>query len=39
MPFKDNAELPDPVIGWNGARSAHLGRAILQPILHAMTRG
>ncbi|MBC7416345.1 MAG: carboxypeptidase family protein [Herminiimonas sp.] len=33
MPFKDNAILPDPVVGWNGARSAALGRAMLQPIL------
>ncbi len=36
MPFKDNANLPDPVTGWNGARSAALGAAILQPILHAL---
>jgi murein tripeptide amidase MpaA len=34
MPFKDNANLPDAQTGWNGARSAGLGRAILQPILH-----
>ena len=33
MPFKDNADLPDAYVGWNGARSAALGRAILQPIL------
>ncbi|WP_295990185.1 M14-type cytosolic carboxypeptidase [Rugamonas sp.] len=33
MPFKDNADLPDPHVGWNGARSAALGAAILQPIL------
>jgi murein tripeptide amidase MpaA len=33
MPFKDNADLPDPQVGWNGARSARLGAAILQPIL------
>jgi murein tripeptide amidase MpaA len=33
MPFKDNADLPDAHVGWNGARSAALGRAILQPIL------
>jgi murein tripeptide amidase MpaA len=25
MPFKDNADLPDPVRGWNGARSRRLG--------------
>ena len=33
MPFKDNADLPDPHVGWNGSRSAALGAAILQPIL------
>jgi murein tripeptide amidase MpaA len=33
MPFKDNAALPDPQVGWNGARSARLGAACLQPIL------
>jgi murein tripeptide amidase MpaA len=33
MPFKDNADLPDPHVGWNGARSSTLGAAILQPIL------
>jgi murein tripeptide amidase MpaA len=36
MPFKDNALLPNASTGWNGARSARLGEAILQPILRAM---
>ena len=36
MPFKDNANLPDPHTGWNGARSAALGAAILQPILQTL---
>ncbi|HEY0846032.1 MAG TPA: M14-type cytosolic carboxypeptidase [Noviherbaspirillum sp.] len=36
MPFKDNADLPDPIAGWSGARSSRLGAAILQPILHAV---
>jgi len=36
MPFKDNADLPDPFTGWNGARSSELGRAILQPILSSL---
>ena len=27
MPFKDNADVPDPHVGWNGARSAALGAA------------
>jgi murein tripeptide amidase MpaA len=38
MPFKDNADMPDPEVGWNGARSARLGVAMLQPILHAVRR-
>ncbi len=25
MPFKDNADLPDAAVGWNGARSRRLG--------------
>ena len=37
MPFKDNAILPDTLVGWDGARSARLGEAILQPILHSIT--
>ncbi|RKP57478.1 M14 family metallopeptidase [Pararobbsia silviterrae] len=32
MPFKDNANSPDPVVGWNGARSAALGAAMLEAI-------
>lgn len=36
MPFKDNACLPDAGVGWNGARSARLGAAILQPIWGAV---
>jgi murein tripeptide amidase MpaA len=35
MPFKDNAERPDPVLGWNGARSRRLGADALTA-LHAM---
>jgi len=35
LPFKDNANLPDTKTGWNGARSARLGAASLQPILKA----
>ncbi len=33
MPFKDNADAPDPRVGWNGARSKRLGAAVLLPIL------
>ena len=36
MPFKDNAAMPDPSVGWNGARSAALGRSMLQAILHSL---
>lgn len=32
MPFKDNADLPDPEVGWSPARSAQLGRDVLYPI-------
>lgn len=35
MPFKDNADLPDPERGWNGARSRRLGADTLAA-LHAM---
>ena len=35
MPFKDNADLPDPVHGWSPERSRHLGRACLDA-LHFM---
>lgn len=38
MPFKDNADLPDPAVGWNGARSALLGQAMLQPIWRHVSR-
>ncbi|CAN0622272.1 Peptidase M14 carboxypeptidase A [Burkholderia multivorans] len=33
MPFKDNANLPDERVGWNGERSAALGAALLAAIL------
>jgi murein tripeptide amidase MpaA len=33
MPFKDNANLPDERVGWNGDRSAALGASMLQAIL------
>ncbi len=36
LPFKDNANDPDPVSGWDGARSARLGAAVLQPMLQAL---
>jgi murein tripeptide amidase MpaA len=39
LPFKDNANDPDAQTGWDGARSARLGAAVLQPILQALRRG
>lgn len=33
MPFKDNARLPDPAVGWNGERSRKLGASVLQALL------
>ena len=36
MPFKDNANLPDPVTGWSAARSRKLGASVLTPILSVM---
>ncbi len=33
MPFKDNADLPDEAVGWNGERSRRLGAAALEPLL------
>jgi murein tripeptide amidase MpaA len=39
MPFKDNANLADPETGWSGERSRKLGAAMLEPVLHALTRG
>ena len=38
MPFKDNADAPDARYGWSGARSKHLGVAMLQPILRHLRR-
>ena len=29
MPFKDNANAPDEVVGWSPDRSAELGSAVL----------
>lgn len=36
LPFKDNANMPDLEVGWDGARSMKLGEAMLQPILTAL---
>ena len=36
MPFKDNANLPDVWVGWNGERSKKLGASVLLPLLAAV---
>ena len=33
MPFKDNANAPDPVFGWSPQRSAHLGASCVDALL------
>lgn len=38
LPFKDNANLPDPEVGWDGQRSMKLGEAMLQPILSSLSK-
>lgn len=38
MPFKDNANAPDPAAGWSGARSARLGHDLLGPLLQHLQR-
>jgi murein tripeptide amidase MpaA len=38
MPFKDNANAPDAEAGWNGARSARLGAAMLGPLHRHLVR-
>jgi murein tripeptide amidase MpaA len=38
MPFKDNADLPDAEVGWNGERSKRLGAAALEPLLAVLTQ-
>ena len=36
LPFKDNDNLPDAEVGWDGQRSMKLGEAMLQPILTSL---
>ena len=38
MPFKDNANLPDTQVGWNGERSKRLGASVLQPVLAVLNQ-
>jgi murein tripeptide amidase MpaA len=34
MPFKDNANMPDPIQGWSPERAAHLGQSVLNVVLN-----
>jgi murein tripeptide amidase MpaA len=36
MPFKDNALLPDPSVGWSDSRSSLFGRDVLTSIFHVV---
>ena len=36
MPFKDNAEMPQPAVGWNGPRSGWLGKSVVEPLLRTL---
>ncbi len=36
MPFKDNAALPNPVVGWSPERAAALAPASLKALLHCL---
>ena len=36
MPFKDNADLPDPQYGWSDVRSKLLGASVLNPVLFVL---
>ncbi|WP_394787965.1 M14-type cytosolic carboxypeptidase [Rhodoferax sp.] len=38
MPFKDNANLPDPDVGWNGERSKKLGASVLAAVRAAVSK-
>jgi murein tripeptide amidase MpaA len=38
MPFKDNADAPDPRTGWSAARSQRLGGALLEPLYAHLRR-
>lgn len=38
MPFKDNANLPDPIAGWSAERSALFGESVLNPILGVINK-
>lgn len=34
MPFKDNADMPDPIHGWSPERAKHLGQSVLNVVLN-----
>ena len=39
MPFKDNANLPDAGVGWNGERSKKLGAGVLLAVRDQLGAG
>ena len=38
MPFKDNADRPDPEVGWNGERSKKLGAAAVEALFEVLPK-
>jgi murein tripeptide amidase MpaA len=38
MPFKDNADLPDPDFGWSAERSMQLGADVLFAIKQTLAK-
>ena len=36
MPFKDNTDLPDDRVGWNGERSKKLGASVLLAVVRQL---
>jgi murein tripeptide amidase MpaA len=37
MPFKDNADRPQPDVGWSPARATRLGEAVLHPMMQVLS--
>jgi murein tripeptide amidase MpaA len=37
MPFKDNADRPQPDVGWSPARAMRLGEAVLHPMMQVLS--
>eukprot|EP01047_Picozoa_sp_COSAG01_P037205 COSAG01_NODE_2943_length_6815_cov_56.357802_2_plen_427_part_00 len=36
LPFKDNAEFPQPHVSWSGPRSIAFGRSVIEPLLRSL---